>query len=551
MARYQNPFAVGERYPTDPAWAQLGGNLATALFGDPEMRAQAALRKAQTDEALATAAYNTSRTAGQDIQNRGALRIEGNPLSTAITRPPVATPAAPVMPTLPSVNYGAAAAPSAAPATAARPYNSAALSSLVRTIAPNAVITSGARDPNSALGRANPKSFHNVGRAIDMAAVPGMTFDQMRERLVSQGVPLAEAIDEYKHPSPHATGGHWHFATGQGNAPAAVAPRGAPAPASVSAPVLAPEDAGATVDTPAVQELVRNMILSGRGNEVQGVIGALLGAAGGDQVMRRALVVQGKQPTDDLAADRSAALNNMAINQYGDLAKAVATGNISQGGENYREGVQSGDRRYGADQNLAGDKYRADRAYAADVYKADHSGTGGGAGGKPASAGIQKILDDHLGTIGATAGVNADIGALSNMINQGKLRLGPYENQLSEGANWLGASTDNSKNYATFKGTIEKIRNQTLLLNKGVQTEGDAQRALNELFSNLNDAGVVRQRLSEIGAINQRAINLRKAQVDQLRSDNHMPAMDYSRLNTGGAAIAGANNRPPLSSFQR
>ena len=77
---------------------------------------------------------------------------------------------------------------------------------------PGVRITSSKRDPNSALGRANPKSFHNVGMAWDVAPIPGMTFDQYKSRVEQDGWNVREAIDEVKNPSKHATGPHWHMA---------------------------------------------------------------------------------------------------------------------------------------------------------------------------------------------------------------------------------------------------------------------------------------------------------------------------------------------------
>lgn len=77
---------------------------------------------------------------------------------------------------------------------------------------PGVRITSSKRDPNSALGRANPKSFHNVGMAWDVAPIPGMTFDQYKSRVEQDGWNVREAIDEVNHPSKHATGPHWHMA---------------------------------------------------------------------------------------------------------------------------------------------------------------------------------------------------------------------------------------------------------------------------------------------------------------------------------------------------
>lgn len=78
---------------------------------------------------------------------------------------------------------------------------------------PGVRITSGKRDPNSALGRANPRSYHNVGMAWDVAPIEGMTFDQFRNR-IGQDYNVKEAIDEVNNPSRYATGPHWHIAVG-------------------------------------------------------------------------------------------------------------------------------------------------------------------------------------------------------------------------------------------------------------------------------------------------------------------------------------------------
>lgn len=79
---------------------------------------------------------------------------------------------------------------------------------------PNIRITSGARDPNSRLGRANPRSWHNQGKAWDTAPVEGLTYDQYVDRIKQDGWDVLEARDEVKNPSKHATGPHWHVAVG-------------------------------------------------------------------------------------------------------------------------------------------------------------------------------------------------------------------------------------------------------------------------------------------------------------------------------------------------
>lgn len=88
----------------------------------------------------------------------------------------------------------------------------------LRQTFPGVQITSGRRDPNSRLGRANPKSYHNVGKAWDTAPIPGMDFKQYVDR-VGRDYEILESRNEVANPSAHATGPHWHMAVGNRKAP--------------------------------------------------------------------------------------------------------------------------------------------------------------------------------------------------------------------------------------------------------------------------------------------------------------------------------------------
>lgn len=93
------------------------------------------------------------------------------------------------------------------PETGGVPYGRA----VVEALFPGAVVTEDVRDPNSALGRANPGSYHNsTDGAVDVRPIPGMTFEEFVSRLQDEGYEIVEAIDEVNHPSKHATGPHWH-----------------------------------------------------------------------------------------------------------------------------------------------------------------------------------------------------------------------------------------------------------------------------------------------------------------------------------------------------
>ncbi len=148
-----------------------------------------------------------------------------------------------------------------------------------------------------------------------------------------------------------------------------------------------------------------------------------------------------------------------------------------------------------------------------------------------------KMQQEELDAVGTASSINADLAAMGQQIDSGKLQLGPVNNLLAKGKNLIGASDESSRNLATFQSTLEKLRNDSLRLNKGVQTEGDAQRAWNEMIANINDPKVVKQRLGEIQKINERAANLRKMNVDVIRSNFGVESMDTSPRENVPAAV--------------
>lgn len=158
---------------------------------------------------------------------------------------------------------------------------------------------------------------------------------------------------------------------------------------------------------------------------------------------------------------------------------------------------------------------------------------------KPMPASALKMQQEELDQMSTAGSINADMKALENQLNEGKLDLGPVQNMISEGRNAAGLSTDTSKNYASFRASLEKMRNDSLRLNKGVQTEGDAIRAWNELFKNITDPGVVKQRLGEIQKANQRAASLRKMNIDVIRANYGLDPMDTSNYQNPSPAVGG------------
>jgi hypothetical protein len=160
---------------------------------------------------------------------------------------------------------------------------------------------------------------------------------------------------------------------------------------------------------------------------------------------------------------------------------------------------------------------------------------------KPLPPGALKMQQEALDSIGVASSINADLGAIEKQIDGGRLKFGPVSNLLNTGRNMAGLSSEESRNFSTFKSSLERLRNESLRLNAGVQTDGDAQRAWNELFQNVTDTGLVKQRLQEIQRINARAVQLQRLKIDSIRGNYGAGPLDDSGFVNQAPAI----NAPP------
>jgi hypothetical protein len=159
-----------------------------------------------------------------------------------------------------------------------------------------------------------------------------------------------------------------------------------------------------------------------------------------------------------------------------------------------------------------------------------------GQSGAPQKALNPKLQSSEDADIEQLQGANAlseMMGHYGRQIDQGELKLGPVKNVLATAQNALGMSNDQSRNYGSFRSGLEKLRNDSLRLNKGVQTEGDAQRAWNELFSSLNDQNLVRQRLDEIKQIDDRAVRYKSQSINQRRTAQGVDPLDMRPFTQG------------------
>lgn len=169
---------------------------------------------------------------------------------------------------------------------------------------------------------------------------------------------------------------------------------------------------------------------------------------------------------------------------------------------------------------------------------------------KPLPVGALKIQDEALGALGSAGTLDQILATQQKKIEDGKLKFGAVSNLKNEGLNASGFSSEESRNFASFKSDLERMRNESLRLNSGVQTDGDAQRAWNELFQNINDTDLVNQRLSEIRSINSRAAELQKLRVDGVRTNYNAAPYDFSKYESTPSGSAANNQNPPANPQQ-
>jgi hypothetical protein len=158
-------------------------------------------------------------------------------------------------------------------------------------------------------------------------------------------------------------------------------------------------------------------------------------------------------------------------------------------------------------------------------------------------AALQKLEDDDIDAIGATNTIDSSLDRINTQIADGSLQLGPLANLSSSARNAAGVSDEVSTNYASFLATLEKLRNDSLRLNKGTQTEGDADRAWNELFTNIKDPKIVQQRINEIRGYNKSAAGLNLDKINNRRRNQGLDDIDVAKA-FGNQAKAQSQGQP-------
>jgi hypothetical protein len=94
---------------------------------------------------------------------------------------------------------------------------------------------------------------------------------------------------------------------------------------------------------------------------------------------------------------------------------------------------------------------------------------------------VLKALGDNVEKYGAISQISDEGSKVLDDIQTGKLNLGAISNMENSGRNMVGQNNEQSLAYARYKQFIQKLADTELLKAKGVQTEGDAYRVMQEI----------------------------------------------------------------------
>lgn len=142
-----------------------------------------------------------------------------------------------------------------------------------------------------------------------------------------------------------------------------------------------------------------------------------------------------------------------------------------------------------------------------------------------------KAEDEDFTALDLSDGINDDVGTYIDLIQNKEMSLNLFDVPMDKFRTSVGLGDGDVQNRANFDAFLNKLRNDTLRLNKGTQTEGDAERALLEIVANKTDEKIVIARLKEIQRINERAIKNRKRAINRRRKNEGVDAFDFSTYN--------------------
>lgn len=144
---------------------------------------------------------------------------------------------------------------------------------------------------------------------------------------------------------------------------------------------------------------------------------------------------------------------------------------------------------------------------------------------KPLPVGALKLQDDLTAEIGGFKNVASDATNWAKKIRSGEVPLAPSGKIEAFVRNRIGASDEASRNVGGFNTFLEKMRNDLLMLAKGVQTEGDANRALKAIAAAGNDPALMADAMEQAAKVQLRGAELSSDRLNKVLKNYGQPAL--------------------------
>ena len=198
-------------------------------------------------------------------------------------------------------------------------------------------------------------------------------------------------------------------------------------------------------------------------------------------------------------------------------------------------GVKSDTQRQIAESNRASREQIAASAQQTRILVAGMMAASRAANGqqlKPMPGRLQTIVDGHIDNAYQLRNTVADIDGYTKELKTSGVQFDPvsrlkYQAQLQTGINVTPAAVA----YGNFTTMLEQMRNAKLLMNKGVQTEGDAQRALNEIVASKGSTDYVLQRMNILKNSFERDAQQHDFQASRILKDNGRDGLESPQRN--------------------
>lgn len=154
------------------------------------------------------------------------------------------------------------------------------------------------------------------------------------------------------------------------------------------------------------------------------------------------------------------------------------------------------------------------------------------------TAGDRKALSEAQGIIQQTEGTLERLDGFAKQIDEGKLKFGVIRNLRSQAALATGRASEEDVEKDKFNRFVLEAANNLLLLAKGTQTEGDAQRARDQVVGALakNDTNAVKAALDDLRGVLRRTQGAANTVVKNYNED--------FGTSKQGAKVTGTDGKP-------